>query len=297
MPETLASYPCPVCSAQSPRLLYELNQFRIGRCASCGMVYVDPRVRTEDIFDIYRDEYFHRGTKSGYENYELNAPLRIKTFERWYSDLEPYLPDRMEAALDIGCAAGYFLDLLKQRGWPCVEGMELNRPMISDLRRRGFEIFDVPLEQFVPKRRYQLITLFDVLEHLPDINNDFEKLGAMLDDRGIVALVTPDFSSLQRKLFGRRWFQFKPREHIYYFTPQSLEKIAQNHGFSIVHLQRSGQFADFDFLQNRLARYRFPLLGKFFSLVCQVLRLKKKLWYVDTASIFVVLRKTQENRR
>lgn len=291
MPEKRASYPCPVCSAQSPELLYELNDFRICRCPSCSMVYVDPRVRTEDIFDIYRDEYFHRGSQGGYENYELNAPLRIKTFERWYRDLERYLPARREAALDIGCAAGYFLDLLKQRGWRCVEGMELNRPMIPELRRRGFEIFDVPLEQFVPKRHYQLITLFDVLEHLPDINNDFEKLAAMLDEDGIVALVTPDFSSLQRKLFGRRWFQFKPREHIYYFTPQTLAKIAQNHGFSVVHLQGSGQFADFDFLQNRLARYRFPLLGRFFSLACRILGLKQKLWYVNTASMFAVLRK------
>lgn len=291
MPENRASYPCPVCSAQSPRPLYEINNFRICRCASCGMIYVDPRVRTEDIFDIYRDEYFHHGKQGGYENYELTAPLRVKTFERWYHELEPYLPPHREAALDIGCAAGYFLELLKQRGWQRVEGMELNRPMLTELRGRGFEVFDVPLEQFVPKRKYQLITLFDVLEHLPDINNDFEKLRAMLDDDGIVALVTPDFSSMQRKLFGRRWFQFKPREHIYYFTPQTLEKIAQKHGFSIVHRQGSGQFADFDFLQNRLARYRFPFLGRLFSLVCQVFGLKKKLWYVDTASMFAVLRK------
>jgi len=291
MPDNRASYPCPVCFAKSPRLLYEINSFRIARCASCGMIYVDPRIRTEDIFDIYRGEYFHHGRQGGYENYELTAPLRIKTFERWYNDLEPYLPDRKEAALDIGCAAGYFLELLRQRGWPCVEGMELNRPMTQDLRRRGFEIFDVPLEQFVPKRRYQLITLFDVLEHLPDINTDFEKLRAMLDEGGIVALVTPDFSSLQRKLFGRRWFQFKPREHIYYFTPQTLKKIAQNHGFSVAFLQASGQFADFDFLQNRLARYRFPMLGKAFSLACSGFGLKKKLWYVDTASMFAVLQK------
>jgi 2-polyprenyl-3-methyl-5-hydroxy-6-metoxy-1,4-benzoquinol methylase len=291
MQNLLASYPCPVCAAASTNPLLTIKEFRIVRCAVCGMVYVDPRVRNEEIFNIYRNEYFKHGGEGGYEDYELIAPLRKKTFQKWYADIERFLPADHATALDIGCAAGYFLEHLTSKGWRHVEGIELDRRMLDGLRKSNFNVSDLPLEQFVPSHRYHLITLFDVLEHLPDINNDFTKLSAMLDDNGIIALVTPNFASFQRRIFGKRWFQFKPREHIYYFTPTSLRKIAEKHNFSVVYLAASGQFADFSFLQNRFASYHFPLLGSLFSLACLMFRLKNKFWYMNTGSMFAILKK------
>jgi len=261
------------------------------------MIYVNPRIRNEELFAIYRNGYFDHGSESGYEDYELIAPLRIKTFRKWYAVCKRYLPLDYSAALDIGCAAGYFLDLLKQEGWRHIEGIELDTRMIASLRSRSYAISDFPLEVFVPSKRYHLITLFDVLEHLPDINGDFEKLYSMLDDKGIIALVTPNFASMQRRLFGKQWFQFKPREHIYYFTPKTLGLLAEKHGFTIIHRSNSGQFADYDFLHDRLAKYRFPLFDRLFSAACSVLRLRKKFWYVDTGSMFAVLKKRQRHKQ
>jgi SAM-dependent methyltransferase len=293
MTQPLASYPCPVCSATATKKSHTIGGFTIVTCISCGMTYVNPRVRNEELFAIYRNGYFDRSSESGYENYELIAPLRIKTFRKWYDSLRPYLPEDFSETLDIGCAAGYFLDLLKQEGWRHVEGIELDSRMIAGLRQRSHMIFEVPLESFVPSKHYHCITLFDVLEHLPDINGDFSKLNSMLDKDGIIALVTPDFASMQRKIFGRRWFQFKPREHIYYFTPLTLRLLAEKHGFTVVHLSKSGQFADYDFLHESLAKYRFPLFARLFSAACAVFRLRKKFWYVDTGSMFAVLKKKQ----
>lgn len=291
MTQTLSSYPCPVCRADSEEIRYTVGSFRLVRCLSCGMIFVNPRIRNEELVAIYRNGYFDRGSESGYADYELIAPLRIKTFEKWYNVCKRYLPADYSAALDIGCAAGYFLDLLKKEGWRRVEGIELDARMIACLRKRSHAISDVPLEVFFPSQRYHLITLFDVLEHLPDINGDFEKLSSMLDDNGIIALVTPNFASMQRRLFGRRWFQFKPREHIYYFTPKTLRCLAEKHGFTVIHLSNSGQFADFDFLHDRLAKYRFHFFDKLFSLACAALHLRKKFWYVDTGSMLAVLKK------
>ncbi len=284
-----ASYPCCICAGKAAQGIYSIRQFQLVRCPGCGLVYVNPRICNEDIFDIYRNEYFHAGSESGYKDYESSAPLRVQTFRRWYDELAPFLPHARASALDVGCAAGYFLKLLKEKGWEHPEGIELDRRMAKQLRECGLEVVDVPLEQFVSPRRYQLITLFDVLEHLPEVNQDLSKLAGMLDEKGILVLVTPNFGSLQRKLFGKRWFQFKPREHLYYFAPDTLRRLAEKHGLSIVHLRPSGQYADVAFLLDRLGRYRFPFLGKLVSLACGIFRLKGKLWYVDTGSMFVVL--------
>lgn len=289
-----ASYPCPVCSGTSTRQRYKVAEFPIVSCLSCGMVYVNPRIVTHDLFNIYRNEYFNRGRRSpesGYENYELNAGLRIKTFHQWYAEMRSFLPASREDALDIGCAAGYFLEVLKKDGWKNIEAIELDKRMLQGLKSRGYRVSDLPLEQFIPARRYGLITLFDVLEHLPELNQDFAKLSAMLDHNGIIALVTPDFGSFQRKLFGKRWFQFKPREHIYYFTEKTLKTLAARHGLTVVHSAASGQYADYAFLHNRLANYRFKLLDRAFVALCTICKIKKRFWYMDTGSMFAVLRK------
>jgi 2-polyprenyl-3-methyl-5-hydroxy-6-metoxy-1,4-benzoquinol methylase len=292
----LESYPCPVCGKAETRPRYSVGGFSIVACASCAMVYVNPRLRTSDLFNIYRNEYFTRGRRndeSGYENYELIASLRIKTFNKWYSDLRRFLPSQGPdaCALDIGCAAGYFLDVLRENGWRHVEGIELDTRMINVPRSRGYNVSDLPLEQFAATRRYSLITLFDVLEHLPDVNNDFAKLSSMLDENGIIALVTPDCDSFQRKIFGKRWFQFKPMEHISYFSPPTLAMLAEKHGLEIIQRSSSGQFADYNFLYDRLSKYRFLFFNRLFSAVCSLFGLKKSHWYMGTGSMFAILRK------
>ena len=282
-------YPCPVCGTDAPRTLYRIRGFGIVRCPVCTMVYVDPRVKDERVYEIYRSEYFNRPA-DGYDNYELNAALRRKTFRRWYDDLRPYLGDSRSHALDIGCAAGYFLDILRDDGWDA-QGIELDTTMYESLRSRGHTVSDTPLEFFEPTAKFGLITLFDVLEHLPRIDEHMHKLSDMLAGTGLIALVTPDISSFQKRLMGRRWFQLKPVEHILYFSPKTLAKVVSRHGLRIVHVARSGQYADCMFIHDRLKRYGFGRAAALFNRVVSVLHLRDRHWYADTGSMFVVLKR------
>ena len=190
------------------------------------MVYVNPRLRNEDVYDIYRKDYFtslptgQAGKEYGYENYELTDHLRDKTFQRWYHDIElnllvpdtvvpPYGAGKTGTALDVGCASGNFLRLLSQKGWD-VKGIELDQDMFENVKKQGFEVSNVPLEYYEPSTNlpagpalpagrqagFQLITLFDVIEHLPYLNNDLEKLSGLLDSKGSIVLVTPNINSM-----------------------------------------------------------------------------------------------------
>jgi len=209
-------YPCPVCGGIKNKFYKGVRKFSIVRCLSCSMIYVNPRIANGYVYDLYRKEYFHR-KEYGYENYELNEDLKRKTFSHWYKSIEKYICT-LESALDIGCAAGYFLDILKNRGWKSTEGIELDISMYNSLLRQGYNVDNKPLEFFRPCKKYDLITLFDVAEHLPHINTDFNVLLNILNDSGIIVMVTPNVNSVQRKIMGCHWFQFKPMEHIYYFS-------------------------------------------------------------------------------
>jgi len=286
----LHKYPCPICGGASHKKLYSIHGFDIVRCSTCSMSFVNPRISNNCLFDVYRHEYFHRN-QDGYNDYESIANLRIKTFEKWYRDLAPYCINK-GIALDIGCAAGYFLDVLQENQWQ-VEGIELEHRMYDLLIQKGYTISNEPLEYFTAAHQYDLITMFDVIEHLPELQKNFAKISSLLSEQGIIALSTPNIDSLQYRIFRRRWFQFKPVEHLYYFSPSTLKRLAQAHGLRIEVMKKSGQYSDIPFIVDRLEHYGFYNLARLFSLIVKLFGLGNLNWYADTGSIFVILRKVE----
>ena len=286
----LQSYQCPVCTGGKTKHLYNIQGFNIVRCCLCTMVYVNPRLRNEEVYDIYRKDYF-TNKEHGYENYDLTDHLRDKTFQRWYCDIEPNLLLNTGNALDVGCASGSFLRLLSQKGWD-VKGIELDQDMFENVKRQGFDVSNTPLEHYNSSTKFQLITLFDVIEHLPYLNKDLEKLSRLLDSKGSIVLVTPNIKSLQRSLFGIKWFQFKPREHIYYFSPKTLEQVFKPYNLKIKYVSSCGQYADFSFLHNRLNKYGFTKIASLMKRCMGISGWKDKAWYAGTGSMLVILQKT-----
>jgi 2-polyprenyl-3-methyl-5-hydroxy-6-metoxy-1,4-benzoquinol methylase len=256
------------------------------------MTFVNPRIKNEQIFDVYRHEYFDR-RQDGYNGYESIADLRIQTFEKWYRDIAPYCIHQNlhnGLALDIGCAAGYFLDILQANHWQS-EGIELDRRMYALLVEQGYAVTNEPLEYFTSLHQYNLITMFDVIEHLPELQKDFAKISSLLLPNGLLALSTPNIDSLQHRLFRNRWFQFKPVEHLYYFSPITLTRLAADHGLYVEFMQKSGQYSNIPFIVDRLKHYGFANLARLFIFLVKVLRLENLNWYADTGSIFVIFRK------
>jgi len=281
-------YPCAVCKSSERKKIYTIKGFEVVKCLSCDFVYVNPRVSNEDLPKLYSENYFNN-SQYGYLEYEATAHLRKKNFERWYKDISKFLSPEKGKVLDIGCASGYFLETLRNKGWE-VQGIELDSEMIKVLHEKNIPVYTNTLNTFETSEKYHLITLFDVLEHLPDADKTFEKLAAMLHPEGVIALITPDVSSFQHSLFGKRWFQFKPQEHIHYFSPKTLQKVILPHHLKMVHIQKSGQYADMDFMLNRLNQYGFKTLYKLFSAVTKILGLRNACFYSDTGSMLVVLK-------
>jgi 2-polyprenyl-3-methyl-5-hydroxy-6-metoxy-1,4-benzoquinol methylase len=287
---TLKNYPCSLCSKDKTDILLTKQGFSIVQCCNCGFVYVNPRVENEQLTSIYRHNYF-ANKDYGYVSYEQEKILRVKNFERWLKDSDKYITDANPIfALDVGCAAGYCLELMKARGWKA-NGLELDEEMCISLKGKGFNISQSLLEDFKTENSFSVITLFDVIEHIPNIDKAFSKLNSLLTKDGVVIMVTPNYKSFQRKLLGKKWFQYKPIEHIQYFDKKSLSALAERNGLKIVYQTKCGQYADTQFLLNRLNYYHFSFLSKFFNKIFGMLKLKDKFFYTDTGSLFVILKR------
>jgi 2-polyprenyl-3-methyl-5-hydroxy-6-metoxy-1,4-benzoquinol methylase len=289
-PANKESVNCPLCNKNDYRQKYRIDSWNIVKCNHCDFVYVNPRLQKKELLKIYTDNYFDN-TDVGYFHYKENKELRKKNFQKWIDDSVNFLGhDEDRNALDIGCAAGYCLEIFKTKGWRPY-GIELNTEYAGQLLQNGYKVYNSPFLDISFEEKYSIITLFDVVEHLTDLQEHFIKLHSILDNSGIIVLITPDYNSLQRKLLGKKWFQFKPIEHIHYFSLTTFKKLIDSTGFTIVSSKKAGQYSNADFLINRLEKYKFGFLVPLFNFIANLLRLKNKDLYIDTASLYVVLKK------
>ncbi|MEP6675114.1 MAG: class I SAM-dependent methyltransferase [Ferruginibacter sp.] len=286
----LRSYPCPCCKEQDTKKLLMKQGFAIVKCSNCNFVFVNPRVADEELAFIYSHNYF-QNKDYGYVSYEQEKRLRIKNFERWLKDAQPFLPPgKPVTALDVGCAAGYCLEVMKNNNWTA-DGLELDEKLCNELQAAGFYVTPQMLQNFESQGKYSLITLFDVIEHIPAIDAAFSQLNKLLADDGIIVIVTPDHGSFQRKLFGKRWFQYKPIEHIQYFTKETLEVFATRNGLQMIFHSGCGQYADTEFILNRLKYYHFDFIAGFFRFIFKMIPLRKRFFYTGTGSIYAIFKK------
>ena len=281
---------CPLCDKNEYKTKYRIDSWTIVKCDHCDFVYVNPRLQKKELLKIYKDNYFDN-TNVGYFHYKENKELRQKNFKKWIDDAINFVSAGENVnALDIGCAAGYCLEVFKTKGWKPF-GIELNTEYAGQLQQNGYKVYDSPFLDISFGEKYSIITLFDVVEHLTDLQEHFIKLHSILENNGVIVLITPDYNSLQRKLLGKKWFQFKPIEHINYFSLTTFKKLIDSTGFKIVNSKKAGQYSNTDFLTDRLKKYKFGFLIPLFNFTVKLLGLKNKDLYIDTASLYVVLKK------
>ena len=286
----LQNYECPLCRQDNTKPVLQKYGLSVVQCINCSFVYVNPRLKNEQLTSIYVHNYF-KNKEYGYVGYELQEVLRKKNFARWLKDAATFIPaNKHILALDVGCAAGYCLDVMRTAGWDA-EGLELEEEMFAVLDRSGYKVTKTKLEDFDTTKKYSVITLFDVIEHIPALDMAFQRLHDLLEEDGVIIMVTPDHNSFQRKLFRKNWFQYKPIEHIQYFTKDTLNTFAGRNGLQMTWHIRSGQYADTDFIVNRLRYYRFSFLYRIFDKIFSVLQLKNRFFYIDTGSLLVAFKK------
>ena len=165
---------CALCGGSEQRLRFKEGPFSVVACCSCELTYVTPRLVDEQLIErIYDELYWNSPSASdrGYTDYAGSEDLYLRTFERRVDSLSRHLPTTGRV-LDIGCAAGYFLRVMRDRGWD-VQGIEPSRSIRALAERdlgAGRLHSDLQGETGFQPRSFDLITLWDVLEHQPHLS-------------------------------------------------------------------------------------------------------------------------------
>jgi len=197
---------------------------------------------------------YYRDCFSDYETH-LNSSLVLQQLQEKLQYLDIRFPKRGRL-LDIGCATGVFLDMAQKQGWT-VEGVEIS-PDLASYAKEKFSLrvhaTDVTHEK-LSSAPFNAITLFDVIEHLPNPGEMIRACNELIVDDGLLLIRTPVEEGLLRDIaksffwascskceFPMLWFY--SYEHIQSFSMQSLTTLLKKYGFSVVKIFREEESLD-----------------------------------------------------
>lgn len=201
------------------------SRFVLGRCKKCGLLYLNPRPSPKDLEPHYPPGYY--GPPS-------NEPP--PSFFWRLSQIEKY--KKGGKILDIGCSSGAFLGFLKAKGWD-VYGLDNSAFAIKIAAQHlGDRVSLTTLaEASYPLNSFDVVCLFEVLEHVPDTSVHLQEIHRILKPGGILCLSVPNFASWERILFGPWWNGLDAPRHLYQFTPKTLRMFLEAAGFESLEIR------------------------------------------------------------
>ena len=196
----------------------------IWACASCGVLFQWPRPADRELLEAY--------CQVEDPLYVAERENRYLTFRRIVSRLGPGQGRRL---LDVGAYCGYFLDVAREAGF-CAEGLELSRWAAEQARLLGLTVHGQTLaERAAAGGRYEVVTMWDVVEHLADPRAELRAVHAMLEPGGRLWLSTIDAGSRVARVLGSRW-PWLMDMHLFYFDRPTLTALLEEVGFTDIEV-------------------------------------------------------------
>lgn len=223
---------CPVCG-QPGRLTLDISQtfhghrFSLHSCYVCGLSYTFPAPAEELLDKIYSGEYWMK-EKTVQKQGTIGRLVRKFNEVRLAATVRPLLRRLKPAAfiLEVGSGSGQLAAYLKNKGFN-VEVTDISEDILAEIKRvYGIEGYCGSLEEIEFSHVYDAIILNNVLEHLPDPVQTLKRAQQLLRPRGLVFVEVPNIASFQFKIFKRFWFPLQIPQHLFHFSPASLQVIS-----------------------------------------------------------------------
>jgi 2-polyprenyl-3-methyl-5-hydroxy-6-metoxy-1,4-benzoquinol methylase len=258
---------CNLCGARDAQLIYpstltnlkpNAEDFRctsaaygvhppIVKCNVCGLMYANPRWESSVVNDNY--------TVVEDPTYVEEREGRVLTFSR---NLKPFdslvSQSQTRRLLDVGCHIGVMVELAQKAGWEAW-GVEPSQWASEQARKQGLHVLTGTLnDATVPENYFDVVTLWDVVEHLTDPVAELRNAHRVLKSGGVFAIHTIDIESLFARAMGNRW-PWLMEMHLYYFSPRTLSKMLAQNGFHLIRSSAQGRYLRLGYFVTRIEPY------------------------------------------
>ena len=253
---------CDLCGASEAEELVRRSTRRgaIVRCRSCSLVYQNPR---PDIADDWTREYSDEEDRFYNEQYVGEGDAKREAAGSVLSVLEELLPGRGRL-LEVGSAAGFYLDAARARGWE-VAGIEPHSSLGRWARQHmGLEVFIGTLETAPwPDGHFDAVVLYNTLEHLPSPKEALGRIARLVRPGGLIGVQVPKADSVAFRLLRGRWRHAIPY-HFFFFTDSTMGRYFDGAGFDLADARTAPKVFTAGLLADRLWEWRWipPRVGR-----------------------------------
>ena len=212
------------------RLLGDTETFQWVRCRRCGLIYLNPRPILAEMARYYPANYEPFTRQEGTESWLARLSYRVAIAKRCRIASRGHKPGRL---LDVGCGIGDFMLGMRQRGWE-VHGLDLSPDAVALARQKGLDVFQGQLfDAPYAEQSFDLVTMWDVLEHLHDPGVHLARVAQLLKPGGKFVVTLPNPHSLDFRLFGPVWTGLDVPRHLYVFVRPALLALFQRAGLEV----------------------------------------------------------------
>jgi len=251
----------------------------IVQCLNCGLIYSNPRWDDSELMDSYEavEDPLYLQEREG----------RVLTFEQHLHPLEK-ITGRAggRKLLDVGCYIGVFLEIAARHGWDAW-GVEPSEWAAEQAKRLGLNVMHGTLATAnLPETSFDVVTLWDVIEHLSDPMAEIRRVYCALKPGGLIVIHTMDIDSLFAHVMGPRW-PWLMEMHIYYFSQRTMAAMLRKAGFQVIRSGPHGRFQTLGYLGTRFTAL-FGLVGRPVDWVLNATRLRHATVPVNLGDLFTV---------
>ena len=221
---------------------------QIVQCRHCGLVYASPRWADDVVVEAY--------TAVEDETYVAEREGRELTFRHHLRQMERIIgPPAGRALLDVGAYIGVFVEVALAAGWKA-QGVEPSAWAAAEAQRRGLNVVSGTLDSVpLAPASFDVLTLWDVIEHLADPAAELERARRLLRPGGWLVVHTMDIDAPVSRLLGRRW-PWLMDMHLYYFSRRTLRAMHERHGYQVVWQGAQGRYLRLGYLASRVAGFQ-----------------------------------------
>ncbi len=220
---------CPVCGSTDisvflgdVRDYITGERFEILRCQACDVGFTLPQPEN---MELYYPPKYRR-----YSPIVLTILRKLYHYQtrRWNK-----LFSKPGSVLEMGCGDGLMLDALRNRGWN-VAGTERTEKMAEFARKNlGLQVYVGGFDEIPRGQKFDLIVLFQVLEHLNDPVATLQQCATLLEPEGKLIIAVPNLKSWQSEYASSYWFHLDVPRHLFHFSPESLRNALKIAGLSV----------------------------------------------------------------
>lgn len=231
---------CPVCDHTTHKTALSVNdytvsntQFTISQCTNCSFLFTNPRPTAKDIGGYYQStDYISHHDEAKDLMSRIYIMIRNYTADQKLKLIKRFAPAATNL-LDVGCGTGFFLSTAQTKGY-LVHGTEPDPDALVTAKNRvGSRIYPTIQDPELTSKRFDVITLWHVLEHIHLLNETLNWLHSHLNPDGKLFIAVPNPESYDATEFSIHWAAYDVPRHLYHFSKSTMVHLLKKHNFHL----------------------------------------------------------------